>query len=205
MSKLKDYNDKYGDVSKDFIYRFFDMFASKKIKEKDFNKLKSEILRIRNIKKHEMSFVFYFVPQATPRPRYSKFTKSFYVKNKMNYNELFHQFMKSVDMSYKISTPCEFYCKTYSPIPSGMNRIESLLAELTLIKNISKPDWDNLAKTYCDMIQKYLVMDDSLIYKGSLEKLYSSKPRIEIILRYYDEHDSVYNSRKSLKYTEEKN
>lgn len=204
-NKLTEYNEKYGTISKNLIERFFNMVSEKKIKEKDFNKLQTEISRIRRIKKHEMSFVFYFTPQATPRPRYSRFTKSFYVKNKMNYNEVFGMFLKSIDNKIQICTPCEFYCKTYSPIPSGMNKIESLLAELSLIKNISKPDWDNLAKTYCDMIQKHLIIDDSLIYKGSLEKLYSSKPRIEIFIRYYDEFDSLYNEKKVTKYSSLKN
>lgn len=200
-NKLREYDEKYGGVSKYLVERFFDILSSKKINEKDFSKLKSEIVRIRKIKKHEISFVFYFTPQATPRPRYSRFTKSFYVKNKLNYNSLFHDFLKSIDNELLINTPCEFYCKTYSPIPSSMNKIEVLLAELSLIKNISKPDWDNLAKTYCDMIQKHLIADDSLIYKGSLEKLYSTKPRIEIMIRYYDEFDSVYNEKKILKQT----
>lgn len=196
INNLKDYNDEYGHIQKDFINRVFDLFSLKKIKEKDFNKLKYEIRRIRGIQKHEISFVFYFTPQATPRPRYSKFTKSFYIKNKLQYNDLFGQFIREVNINTKITTPCEFYCKTYSPIPSGMNKIETFLAELSLIKNISKPDWDNLAKTYCDMVQKHLILDDSLIYKGSLEKLYSTKPRIEMIIKYYDDYDCNYNAKK---------
>ena len=204
-TKLKEYDDKYGNIPKDFIDRFFSIFRDKRIKEKDFNILKDEIYRIKNIKKHEISFVFYFTPQATPRPRYSKFTKSFYVKNKLDYNSLFKEFMTSIDASIKINTPCEFYCRTYAPIPSSMSRIESVLAELSLIKNISKPDWDNLAKTYCDMIQKHLIIDDALIYKGSLEKLYSAKPRIGMVIRYYDEFDSQYNMKKIIKYSVTKN
>ena len=200
--KLNEYNDKYGKVSKDFISRFFDLMREKRIKEKDFNNIKTEINRIRGIQKDEISFVFYFTPQATPRPRYSRFTKSFYVKNKLDYNGLFGQFLKSIDSDLKIITPCEFHCKTYAPIPSGMSRIESVLAELSLIKNISKPDWDNLAKTYCDMVQKHLILDDALIYKGSLEKLYSSKPRIEMRIVYYRDHDSAYNMKKIMKYSD---
>ena len=197
--KLQVYEEKYGHIDKDFNSRFITLLKTLKITDKDMRKIKERIKEILRIRKKTLSFVFYFTPQATPRPRYSKFTKSFYVKNQLDYNKLFKEYLDNEDIKIKIVTPCEFKCVTYMPTPSGMNRTEKVLAELGLIKNISKPDWDNLGKTYSDMIQKHLILDDAIIYKGTSEKLYSGKPRIEITLTYYEDFDSKYNRTKIMK------
>lgn len=196
-----EYEAKYGDIPKDFQERFMYIVSSMNLKIKEIDKIKKSIKRILNIKYRELSFVFYFFPQGSPRPRYSRFTKAFYVKNALNYNQIFKEFIDSCeDINFKIITPCELKCIAYSPIPTSMTRIESILAELGLIKNISKPDADNLLKTYSDMIQKTIIVDDAVFYKMSMEKLYSFKPRIEITVRYMTEFDSKYNRKKIEKY-----
>ena len=194
--KVKEYLDKYGDIPSNMSERFNYVLQALNIKDKDIPEIRKRIKKALQMKYDEISFVFYFTPQATPRPRYSRFTKAFYVKNHLNYNELFKKFLDENNVEFKISTPCEFYCKTFFPIPSSMNRIEKVLAELGLIKHVSKPDWDNLGKTYSDMVQKHLILDDAMIYKGCTEKLYSFKPRIEIRIRFMTEFDSKYNENK---------
>ena len=199
--KVIEYEEKYGNIPKDFHERFIYLLSTLNLKIKDIDKIKQGIKRILGIRYEEISFSFYFFPQATPRPRYSRFSKVFYVKNMLNYNELFGEFVESCeDIDFKITTPAELICKTYSPIPSSMNRIDSILAELGLIKNISKPDGDNLLKSYSDMVQKHIIVDDALFYKMHIEKLYSFKPRIEITIRYMVDYDSEYNKKKIKKY-----
>lgn len=196
---IKEYNKKYGDIPNDFMDRFLYLIHLLKIKTSDIPKLKKLIRHNLNIKYNEVSFVFYFTPQATPRPRYSNYTKSFYIKNKMDYNKVFGEYIKSletVNADIPIKTPCEFYCKSYLPIPSSMNRFETIMAELGLVHHVGKPDFDNLAKTYADMVQKHLILDDALIYKGVSIKQYSIKPRVEISIRFMDEIDSKYNNKK---------
>lgn len=203
--KLIEYETKYGNIPKDFYERFSYIISQMNLKIKDIEKIKKSIKRILGIKYEELSFVFYFFPQATPRPRYSRFSKVFYVKNMLNYNEIFKEFIDSCDdINFKIATPCELICKTYAPIPSSMNKIEKILAELGLIKNISKPDCDNLLKSYSDMIQKTLIVDDAIFYKMTLEKSYSFKPRIEITIRFMTEYDSKFNQEKLEKYNIDK-
>jgi len=77
-----------------------------------------------------------------------------------------------------------------------MKPAEQILAECGFIRPISKPDFDNLVKTYTDMIQDVLLLDDSLIIEGSSSKYYSWKPRIEFTIEYMVEHDSIYNKNK---------
>ena len=73
---------------------------------------------------------------------------------------------------------------------------EIILAELQHLQNVSKPDWDNVGKTYSDMIQNSLILDDSLITVATTRKLYSIKPRVEIKIRYRLSFDCKYNKRK---------
>ena len=80
-----------------------------------------------------------------------------------------------------------------------MNKIERVLAEMGFIRPISKPDWDNVAKAYCDMIQGFLIYDDSLIIDGTSSKYYSLKPRIEITIEYMEDFDSDFNRKKMKK------
>jgi Holliday junction resolvase RusA-like endonuclease len=194
--KIKEYNEKYKDIPKTLNEIFPYLWDSLNIKEKDLPIIRKMIKSILGIKKEKISFVFYFVPEATPRPRYSSFTHSFYVKNANDYGKIFDDFVKSIDNIPFITTPCSFKSITYKPTPSAMTKYEKLMAELGLIHDISKPDWDNLAKTYCDMIQHGLILDDSIIYKGSLEKRYSLRPRIEITIEYYLTHDSTFNQKR---------
>ena len=72
--KLKEYEDRYGGIPKEFHDRFVYLWKSMKFKERDLDKLRNMIRHILKINKKELSFVFYFIPEATPRARYSRFT-----------------------------------------------------------------------------------------------------------------------------------
>ena len=97
-----------------------------------------------------------------------------------------------------IATPCKFYADIYFPTPKGMTKEEKLRSELKLIHHVSKPDWDNLGKTYSDMVQNTIILDDSLIIEGKVTKYYSIKPRIEITILFADRYDCKFNE-KSIK------
>ena len=198
--KITEYIEKYNEIPYNLSDRILYLFETLNITLKDIRKIKDNISLNLSNKYKEINFIFYFFPQATPRPRYSRFSKVFYVKNILDYNKLFKEIIESCeDIDFIIDTPCEFYCHTYFPTPK-MNKVETVLSELDLIHNISKPDWDNIGKTYSDMIQKHLLIDDSIIYKGVSEKHYSIKPRIEITVRYLVNHDSKYNKNKISKW-----
>jgi len=197
IKKFSDYLDKFGDIPKDTYERFTYILSSLKLNKKEYEKLQKNIKKLSNTKWDEFNFIFYFIPQATPRARFSRRTKVFYVKNLYDYNGLFKEFLESTfEMKKIITTSCKFYCDLYFPIPEQMNKVEKILAELRLIRPLSKPDWDNAGKTYSDMVQKHLILDDCLIIDANVRKFYSFKPRIEISIKYMDGYDSKYNKRK---------
>ena len=156
--------------------------------------LLSEEDRIKNIKWIEKELTFYLVPKGTPRPRTDG--SHFYVKGAKQMKRTFQKFLFDHGI---ICTRCEFVLTTYQPTPiNSMSNVEVILAEKGLIRPISTPDFDNLAKTYTDALQSVILLNDNIINPGCVEKYYSIKPRIKILLRYQDTFDCKYNERKTI-------
>ena len=192
----KEYNKLFGDIPKDYEGRLEYL-----INRMDLSRLKEPVYKymkkIRDIRWKEISYTIYLLPQATPRPRSGR-NGIFYVKGAKDNKKLFQKYLIDQDIDL-ITTPCKFTCINYFPIPNSMTNIEKIAAELGLIRPISKPDWDNVGKTYCDMIQDLIIYDDSLIIEGVSKKFYSIKPRIEITISYMEDYDSNYNKKKIIK------
>ena len=139
----KDYEEKYGDITEDYEERINQLLTP--IKTDSRRKLlQEEIFRIRNVEWITKKFIIYLLPKATPRPRLGQ-RGVFYVKGAKDNKKLFKKFINDIDIDI-ITTPTKFTCKSYFPIPSSMNQIEKVLAEIGLILPISKPDWDNVGK-----------------------------------------------------------
>jgi Holliday junction resolvase RusA-like endonuclease len=130
-----------------------------------------------------VKIIFEIIPEATPRPRLGQ--SGFYVKNSGDNRGFMNKFysLENVHLPH-ITGPCGFYLKLYLPIPKSLPRVDTLLAELGIIRPSKRPDWDNLGKTYSDMIQPYILEDDAFIVDSSVSKYYSLKPRVEILLKY---------------------
>lgn len=196
MKKVElDYIEKYGNVSSDHLERMLGMISDVKSQDRFIKQLTEDVERIKSIQWSTIRFVIYLLPKATPRPRHNFIRNTFYVMGAKDHRDIFAKALINADIDM-ITTPCKFECISYLPIPSSMSNEEKLLAESGLIRPVAKPDWDNLGKTYSDMIQGTLLFDDSLIIEGIAKKYYSSKPRIEITIQYMNEFDSRFNEKK---------
>lgn len=190
--ELQKYKEDYGEVSNDFMERIYNFLDG--ISDKQLEGIRTDIQNNLDTVWYTISFIFYFIPKATPRARLAGFGKHFYVSDAMNNRKLMEKFVKKELEDFDlITTACKFHCDCYFPTPKSMNKSEKLRAEMGLVNNLTKPDWDNLGKTYSDMIQNTIIMDDSLIIEGTVRKFYSSKPRIELTIEYADRYDSKYN------------
>ena len=160
----------------------------------DKDKIKSEEERIKNINWIEKEWTFFIVPKGTPRPRTGG--RHFYVKGAKQMKKLFDKLLHEEGI---ICTRCEFELTTYQPTPiNSMSNTEIILAEKGLIRPLVTPDFDNLAKTYTDALQGIILLNDNIINPGRVEKYYSIKPRIKILIRYQDAFDCKYNERKTI-------
>lgn len=156
--------------------------------------IQSEEDEIKDILWNEEEFTVFVVPKGSPRPRTGGF--HFYVKGASENKRIFKEFLKSHNIIY---TRCELELTTYHPTPiSSMTKKEIILAEKGLIRPISTPDFDNLAKTYTDALQGILLLNDNIINEGTVKKYFSIKPRIHIKLKWQNNFDSKYNERKTI-------
>lgn len=191
---LVKYDEKYGDIPRNYLDRLYQLVDN--MNDKQIETFKANLQDNVDTEWKTISFIFYFVPKATPRARYTGFGKHFYVSDAMNNQNLMKSYVKQhLEDFPMITTSCKFYCDTYFPTPSAMTKEEKLRAELKHIRHMSKPDWDNLGKTYSDMIQNTIIMDDSIIVDSQVSKYYSLKPRVEITIEYADRYDSNYNKK----------
>lgn len=193
------YKSKYKDIDQDQIERIQDFMSKKNFTDKDIRKFNDRLKHAMNVERETVKIVLYIIPESTPRPRYNFKGHNFYVKNASTNNQFMKLLVrKEESLQHYIVTPCEFTCRMYFPIPSDMNKVDTLLAEMGAIRPPIQKDWDNLGKTYSDMIQKWLLLNDALIVKGTSEKYWSLKPRVEIEITYLKEMDCKYNEKKIL-------
>lgn len=185
-----EYDEKYGDLpsTKEECISLI----QSTMKEKDLIQIQDRMKEISSIPWDEVTYTFYLIPKSTPRPRYSNMTGTFYVKNAAKNKKLLANHIISNRI---IHTRVEFTLVAYLPTPCCSKK-DCLLAEMGLIRPLSDPDWDNIGKTYSDMIQDLLLMNDNLITDGITRKFYSIKPRIELTLRWQESYDSRMNERR---------
>ena len=191
-----EYHQKYDHIPTDYMDRLSWLFAEVGFNQRHLDDLLQKIDQLAEVQWNELHYIFYMMPKATPRPKRSPNTFVFYVKGAKTTHEIFERFMEEhSEMDCVISTPCIFTTKVYMPTPAGMSIEEKIAAELELVYNVNAPDWDNLGKTYSDMVQDVLVSNDSLVVSGQVQKFYSVLPRIEVDIKFMTKHDCKYNKR----------
>lgn len=159
------------------------------------DEIEKKIKKTKKIEWKTIHIILDLEPKATPRPRYSGRTGTFYVKGAHSNKVFFKKYISDKDLPF-ITGALKVDCRCYIKTPSSFSKSDTIMAELGYIRPISKPDWDNLGKTYSDMLTDVLILDDAHIVDGRCSKYYSLHPRIEMDIEYQLEPDSKYNERK---------
>lgn len=184
----EEYLLKYGDIPSDEKARLKYILDKYSFNEKSLDKA---ITRLDSVDWKSVEFTLYLIPMPTPRPRYDG--NHFYVKGAARNKRLIKRFIER----NIIFTRCEIYIEAYLPTPTSlMSNAEIYLAEIKRIYPVGSADVDNLMKTYMDMIQGHLLLNDNIVTLGHLEKFYSVKPRLVIHIRYQDGFDSHFNEKR---------
>lgn len=166
----------------------------------------------------ELFVVIYEIPEGSPRPR-ARFIKSkgnnilanarsnpgfiqVYSITGASDKKFMQEFKTNSDFDFLeslIYTPCSVKYDAYFKTPSIFNSKEKMLAELGMIRPLSKPDFDNVEKKYSDMYTGNIWVDDSIVIESNFNKYYSELPRIEITLRYMNMLYNKYQYKSALK------
>lgn len=194
--EILEYHEKFANIPKDYMERLAYLYRIKEYKKSDLENLIKKIEQLSSVKWDSVTYIFYMNPKSSPRPKLNTKTFTFYVKDAKNFKQVFDDFKEQhSEMDCVISTPCTIETKSYIETPKGMTALETMAAELELIHHVNAPDYDNLAKTYTDMVQHTLISNDSIIFRGTSEKFYSILPRIEVTIRFMTAFDCKYNKR----------
>lgn len=205
--KQKEYQAKYGGIPLDYRERLDWMYNTYKIDDAMSRQIIDEMnRRLNNMYYNKISFVLYQVPEGAKRPRYRLINRSnitAFAKSS-EFIHVYspgasqnHAYMRRVvdegeldNLNQLICTPCDVYYRAYFPTPTVYNKIEKFMAEVGLVRPLTKPDFDNIAKLYADMYNANVWLDDMLTVSGHVDKFYSILPRVEIDLMYLN---GVYN------------
>ena len=169
--------------------------------EKAIAKAKKKALRIIDQREYEsIRILMYEYPKGTPRPRVYRghaFSPGA-SENKRYLMDAMRAINKTINL---IVTPYEVEMDLYLEMPKKVPPDEIILFEAKMIPAPEKPDWDNAAKTYTDMLIDVITLDDDLIWRGEVRKWYSLQPRIDIRITYVKtiESDFIYKRLKGRK------
>lgn len=204
--KLHDYDENYGsylNIKNDELKLIEKYFADNKLDlESALEKGRDRAIKILNKRKHKtLKITLYEEPFKTERPRVG-FYKNIYSPNASdnhkymseNLNTLSTNIEGLLDILHnKINTPAEITIDAYFPVPKVKKKhaYEILLYVTGVLKVCRDPDYDNIGKAYTDMLNSTVVLDDRIFYKGVINKKYAILPRVDIIVKYQEKHDSI--------------
>lgn len=203
--KAEEYNVKYDLIPRDDNTRMDMLFTPLTINKK--NNLYDTIDRMKEeLKYNELTFILYEEPEGSPRPRFRLINRKNLLNAALNNSNFVHVYspVASGDNAYMkrltddeiisldslIYTPCVMIIDAYLRTPKAFNQTDTILAEMKYIRPISKPDWDNIGKKYSDMCNNNIWYDDAFVISGTVNKYYSTLPRLEIKIAYLNK---LYN------------
>ena len=207
---ISDYNAKYPYQFVDAVERIKHYFSENNLNlEKACAKARKKAVKIMEERSYKtIHILLYEYPVQSHRPRVTG-TGHIYSpnagENKKYFQTNLSRAVKTIsDSLHMVASPAEVKIDAYLEMPSTVTPDEIILFEAKILHPASKPDFDNLEKSYIDMIVDSIMLDDDLFYHGELTKYYSLLPRVEMWISYPDkiESDYVYKkikSRKSVK------
>lgn len=205
--KEEEYKQKYGHIPIDYNERLEWMYDTLRINDKKAREIidkRSSMLS--SLYYRDITIMLFEEPEGTPRPRFRLINRQNFVNEAINNGQFVHVYSLNakedslymqrlldqdlVQIQELIYTPCIVEYNIYQKTPTVFNTVDTFLAEIGLIRPITKPDWDNIGKKYSDMFNHNVWLDDTLVISGTLNKFYSILPRVEIKLRYLN---TLYN------------
>jgi len=132
------------------------------------------------MQENKISFVIPGEPQAKQRPRWSShgiYTPKETVNYEMYIKEIF---VISYPDFTLLEGPLKIHITAWLLIPKSTSKKKAKLMIERIIRPTKKPDWENVAKSVCDALEKLAYKNDSQIVTAIFHKFYSVQPRLEV-------------------------
>lgn len=214
--KLEEYESKYSNIPKDYNQRLEYMINNMKLSEsKMISILNKKSNMEQSLQYFDFKVVLYEDPEGAKRPRFRLINMRNYMNvaihdpsfvhvyspNAAEDHNYMHKLIDNelVSLSTFIQTPATIKINTFHKTPSYFNSTDIILAEIGLHRPTTKPDFDNIAKKYCDMFNANIWLDDAFVQDGEVHKYYSILPRVDIHIRYlnyvtnYHQYSQIVN------------
>jgi Holliday junction resolvase RusA-like endonuclease len=118
-------------------------------------------------------------PCAKQRPRLGK-GYTYTPQKTVNYETLIKQLYIMEHRGKRLDGPLKLTVGAFFSIPKSTSRAkrEKMLQGIT--RPTKRPDWDNVGKVISDALNGLAYHDDSQIVSATVEKWYSTEPRVEV-------------------------
>jgi Holliday junction resolvase RusA-like endonuclease len=135
----------------------------------------------------ELLFTVVGEPKAKARPKFYRSPKGFVgtytPKDTVSYeNHVKASFVEKYHNFTPFSGPCQMVIMAYWPVPKSIPKKHRDLFESGDMFRSKKPDWDNIGKSVCDALNGVAYQDDSQIVHMRIEKRYSPRPRVDVMI-----------------------
>ena len=137
---------------------------------------------------NQIELIVYGNPVAQGRPRFSRqggFVKTYDPIKSKAYKALIRLELQPLlsEPDFKpIDQACCLNLKVFRAMPKSFSKKKREEALLGYIRPTTKPDTDNYVKGVLDALNGTALKDDSVVCEIQAVKLYSDRPRIEIVL-----------------------
>lgn len=191
--RLKDYDEKYSEVPKDYRERLQYLFNKIGYNQDDIARIYNKAQEILdNIEYEYMTFILY--EEAIP---YMRARERFHTPLAKENSSFIKKFINELYGDIKlIVTPSDISIDIYVRTLASMKKDELVLAELGVITPMNRPDVDNIMKGYLDAFIDNIIIDDAIFKDCRARKFYSIKPRLEFTIKYQKNFETEFNLKK---------
>lgn len=121
-------------------------------------------------------------PCAKGRPRLGKYGTYTPTKT-VNYETLVKQLYIIEHHAKQLEGQLSMTVRAYFQIPKSASKKGKLDMYECRVRPAKRPDWDNIGKIISDSLNGLAYHDDSQIVTATVEKWYSTEPRVEVEIR----------------------
>jgi Holliday junction resolvase RusA-like endonuclease len=121
-------------------------------------------------------------PCAKQRPRLGK-GYTYTPQKTVNYETLVRELYILQNFRQKLEGELVMTVRAYFTIPKSASKKKAADMVAGRIRPTKRPDWDNVGKIISDALNGLAYHDDSQIVSATVEKWYSTEPRVEVELR----------------------
>ena len=119
---------------------------------------------------------------AKGRPRVTR-THTYTPQKTKDYERLVQQYFSINYKGEPLEGPVRIDILLFMYIPKKVSKKRRAMKEQREILPIKQPDWDNMAKSITDALNKLAYQDDNQIVEAHVYKYYSTDPRAEITIQ----------------------